>query len=87
MNDTPGGPVELLTELPDAWRGEPFAVHGAPIARGTGVVRRALARTACRVALGDDRSRRHAIAPSLDPEWSTTEARGEALFALPESPR
>jgi hypothetical protein len=84
VNDTPNGPVELLTDLPPEWRGEPIAVHDAPIVGG--LVSYAVRWHGLRAALlwettASDVTLR---APSLDGAWSTSEARGEALFALPE---
>jgi hypothetical protein len=84
VNDTPDSSVELLTELPEAWRGEPLAVHDAPIAGG--LISYAVRWHGPRAALlwettAPDVTLR---APGLDPEWSTTEARGEALFAVAE---
>jgi len=82
VHDTPKGPVELLTELPDAWRGEPIAVHDAPIADGT--VSYAVRWHGPRAALLWETTASDVVlrAPALDPEWSTTEARGEALFEV-----
>ena len=84
VNDTPTGSVDLLTESPDEWRGEPLAVHDAPIAGGT--VSYAVRWHGPRPALlwettANDVSLR---APALDPDWSTTDARGEALFGVTE---
>ena len=84
VNDTPNGPVELLTELPAAWRGEPLAVHDAPITGGT--VSYAVRWHGPRAAVlwETTASELTLRLPALDPEWSTTEARGEALFDVAE---
>ena len=84
VNDAPKAPVELLTELPAAWRGAPLAVHDAPIAGG--LVSYAVRWHGPRAALLWETTAPDVTlhVPGLDPEWSTTESRGEALFALPE---
>jgi len=84
VNDTPDAPVELLTELPDEWRGAPLAVHDAPIKNG--LVSYAVRWHGSRAAFLWDTTAPDVTlrVPSLDPGWSTTEPRGEALFAMPE---
>ena len=87
VNDTPDRVVELLTELPDAWRGEPLAVHDAPIADG--LVSYAVRWHGPRAALLWETTATDVTlrAPSLDTDWSTTEARGEVLFPTTEPSR
>ncbi len=84
VNDTPNGSVDLLTEFPDGWRGEPLAVHDAPIAGGT--VSYAVRWHGPRAALLWETTAIEVSlrAPAFDPEWSTTDARGEALFGVTE---
>jgi hypothetical protein len=84
VNDVPKAAVELLTELPEAWRGEPLAVHDAPIADG--VLSYAVRWHGPRAAFLWESTAADVTlrVPGLDPDWSTTETRGEALFTLPE---
>jgi len=84
VDDGPKRPIDLLAHWPTAWRGEPLAVHGAPIPGGT--VSYAVRWHGPRAAFlwettASDVTLR---VPSLDPEWSTTEARGEALLGVTE---
>jgi hypothetical protein len=75
--------VDLLTELPAAWRGEPLAVHDAPITGGT--VSYAVRWHGHGCVLWETTASGLTLRlPALDPEWSTTEARGEALFDVAE---
>jgi hypothetical protein len=86
VDDPPAQPVGLLHELPAAWRGEPLAVHGAPVPGGT--VSYAVRWHGARAAFlwdttaGDVTLR----VPGLDPEWSTTESKGDALLDLAVQP-
>jgi hypothetical protein len=84
VDDGPARPVGLLAAWPEAWRGQPLAVHDAPIVGG--LVSYALRWHGPRAAFlwettAPDVTLR---VPGLDPEWSTTEARGEALLEVPE---
>jgi hypothetical protein len=84
VDDGPKRPVDLLADWPPSWRGEPVAVDGAPIAGGT--VSYALRWHGPRAALLWDTSASDVTlrVPGLDPEWSTTEARGETLLEVAE---
>ncbi|HKA94589.1 MAG TPA: hypothetical protein VKE97_12370 [Acidimicrobiia bacterium] len=74
--------AELLVELPPEWRGQNLEVHEAPT-RG-GRVSYAIRWHGARPALLWECERAMRLtAPGLDPAWSTTEARGEALLAAP----
>jgi hypothetical protein len=76
------GAVTLLAELPEAWRGQSVEVHDATTRAGR--VSYAVRWHGARPALLWECE--HPIrlsAPGLDPAWSTTEARGEALLAAP----
>jgi hypothetical protein len=76
------GTAALLVELPDAWRGQSVEVHDAPTRAGR--VSYAVRWHGSRPALLWECERPMRLsAPSLDPGWSTTEARGEALLAAP----
>ncbi|QGG94746.1 hypothetical protein [Actinomarinicola tropica] len=76
----------LCPVLPDAWLGAGFEVHGLPTDHGrlSYAVRWHGERPALLWEL-----ERHADgpvtlrSPGLDPDWSTTEVRGEALLAVP----
>jgi hypothetical protein len=72
--------AELLVELPAEWRGQGVEVHDAPT-RG-GRVSYAIRWHGARPALLWESERPIRLsAPGLDPAWSTTAARGEALLA------
>jgi hypothetical protein len=74
--------VDLLVEVPDAWRGQSVEVHDAPTRAGR--VSYAVRWHGARPALLWECERPTRLsAPGLDPAWSTTEARGEALLAAP----
>ena len=83
VGDVPGG-LALASLVPDAWYGQGWEVHDAPTAAGH--VSYAVRWHGDRAALlwevtphaGVDRV--HLTAPGLDPSWSTTERRGEALL-------
>jgi hypothetical protein len=84
VDDRPKRPVDLLASWPEAWRGQPLAVHDAPIVGG--VVSYAVRWHGPRAALlwettASDVTLR---APALDPDWSTSDAHGEALFEVPK---
>jgi hypothetical protein len=83
------GGLALCSMLPADWAGQPIEVHDAPTHHG--LVSFALRWHGDRPALLWDR-RPHAgaedavvrlTAPGLDPTWSTTDAKGEALLAAP----
>jgi hypothetical protein len=76
------GSAELLVELPPEWRGQGLEVHDAPTRAGR--VSYAVRWHGARPALLWECERPIRLrAPGLDPSWSTTEARGEALLAAP----
>jgi hypothetical protein len=82
VDDGPKRPIDLLAVWPEAWRGEPIAVHDAPITGG--LVSYAVRWHGPRAALlwqttAPEVSLR---APGLDPDWSTTDARGETLLEV-----
>ena len=86
--------LALSPGVPDAWLGQGWEVHDAPDRGRPPVLRDPLARRPAGPALGARAARRrrpgapHAC-PTLDPSWSTTEPRGEALLApvaVPERP-
>ncbi|HUQ39028.1 MAG TPA: hypothetical protein VM030_02655 [Acidimicrobiales bacterium] len=85
------GGLDLCTMLPAAWDGQPIEVHDAPTAHG--VLSFAVRWHGERPALlwdlrphaGVDAGEVRLRAPGLDPSWSTTEPKGDALLAL--SPR
>ena len=80
MHERDDGVVTICAELPDAWRGRELDVHDAPTRRGS--VSYAVRWHGRRPALlWDVPAGVELRAPGLDPEWSTTEARGEALLA------
>jgi hypothetical protein len=71
--------VDLLTDSPPAWRGQSIEVRDAPIANG--LVSYAVRWHGDRPALLWEAPAGITLrAPALDPDWSTTEPRGEALF-------
>jgi hypothetical protein len=79
-----GEGVALASLVPDSWYGQGWEVHGAPTGQGT--VSYAVRWHGDRVALlweaephpGAEPVR--LTAPGLEPGWSTTDARGEALL-------
>jgi hypothetical protein len=79
-----GEGVALASLVPDSWYGQGWEVHGAPTAQGT--LSYAVRWHGDRVALlweaephpGAEPVR--LTAPGLEPGWSTTDARGEALL-------
>jgi hypothetical protein len=76
------GSVALLVDLPAEWRGQSLEVHDAPTR--VGLVSYAVRWHGRRPALLWQCDGPIALtAPGLDPAWSTTEARGEALLAAP----
>ena len=71
--------MALLTELPPEWRGQSVEVRDAPIADG--LVSYAVRWHGAHPALLWEAPAGITLArPALDPEWSSTEPRGEALF-------
>jgi hypothetical protein len=74
--------VALLRDLPREWRGRGVEVHDAPTLAGrvSYAVRWHGARPAL---LWECEQPTRLTAPGLDPGWSTTEQRGEALLAAP----
>ena len=91
-----GSALVVLSAVPDAWLGQPIEVHGAPTARGLLSFalrwhgeRPALLwelephTDASIVAALADEGSFSLRAPGLDPTWSTSEPRGEALLAAP----
>jgi hypothetical protein len=81
------GSLVLLAELPDEWRGQGLEVHDAPTLAGR--VSYAVRWHGPRPALLWECERPIPLrAPGLDPSWSTSEPRGEALLAAPaDAPR
>jgi hypothetical protein len=93
----PGGGLDLLPAVPDAWLGQPVEAHGVPTSFGR--LSYALRWHGERPALlwelepHDDDAVTAAVvtaagglvlrAPGLDPTWHSTELRGEALLAAP----
>jgi hypothetical protein len=77
-----GETTSLLGELPPAWRGGSLEVHDAPT-RAAGCISYAVRWHGERPALlwECERPGVRLRAPGLDPAWSTTEPRGEALLA------
>jgi len=77
-----GDTISLLAKLPSSWRGGNLEVHEAPTRAG-GRVSYAVRWHGERPALlwEVERAGVRLRAPALDPEWSTTERRGEALLA------
>lgn len=84
--------LAVASLLPDGWYGQGWEVHGAPTARGrvSYAVRWHGERPALlwEVQPGAGTEPPRLSAPGLDPAWSTTELRGEALLApvAPPSP-
>ncbi|HYV59988.1 MAG TPA: hypothetical protein VFA62_07965 [Acidimicrobiia bacterium] len=77
--------ADLLVELPAEWRGQGVEVHDAPTRAGR--VSYAVRWHGPRPALLWECERPIRLrAPGLDPAWSTSEARGEALLAAPTGP-
>jgi hypothetical protein len=76
--------LALSSLVPDGWYGRGWEVHDAPTARGR--LSYAVRWHGDRVALlwevvpHDDRAPVRLTAPGLEPGWSTTERRGEALL-------
>jgi hypothetical protein len=80
--DGDAGDVAVCAELPRAWLGLDFEVHDAPTRRGP--VSFAVRWHGPRPALLWDVPPGTTLrAPGLDPGWSTTVARGDALLAPP----
>jgi hypothetical protein len=74
-----GAEITLLAELPDGWHGAPIDVHNAPTRHGP--VSFAVRWHGERAALlWDGPGGVELRVPGLDPAWSTTEPRGEALL-------
>jgi hypothetical protein len=83
VRDVPGG-LALCSLLPDGWAGESIEVERAPT--HSGLLSFAVRWHGDRPALLWELDRRGPgpvtiSAPGLDPSWSSTEARGEALLA------
>jgi len=78
--DAVDGPLALLPELPDAWRGQAVDVRAVPTRLGpvSYSVRWHGERAALLWELPPGA---RAIAPGLDPTWSTDQPRGESLLA------
>ena len=80
-----GAGLALCSMLPDAWTGQPLEVHDAPTHFGP--LSFAIRYHGDRPALLWDLKGREGAgpvrltAPGLDPNWSTTEPKGEALLA------
>jgi len=78
------GGLALASMVPAGWYGQGWEVHDAPTAHGR--ISYAVRWHGERVALlwelepHPDAGPVRVTAPSFDPEWSTTEARGEALL-------
>jgi hypothetical protein len=79
------GGLALSPEVPDAWFGQGWEVHDLPTGEGrlSYAIRWHGERPALLWELEPSSGRRAArlTVPSLDPAWSTTERRGEALLA------
>jgi hypothetical protein len=74
--------VELLTDLPRDWIGQPLEVHDAPTRRGS--VSYAIRWHGERPALlWDCPGALRVRCPGLDPTWSTLDRRGETLLEFP----
>jgi hypothetical protein len=78
-----GDRIDLLSEWPTDWRGQPVDVRDAPVAHGkvSFAVRWHGERPAL---LWDVPAGVELRAPGLDPEWSTRQSRGETLFGTSE---
>jgi hypothetical protein len=82
LGPSDGGSVTLLTEYPAGWRGQGLDVREAPTRAGR--VSYSVRWHGPRPALlWECENAIRLSAPGLDPSWSTTEARGEALLAAP----
>lgn len=82
VRETGDGSVDLLTVHPSEWRGQTVDVRHAPTRAGR--VSYSVRWHGPRPALlWDCEGPIHLGAPGLDPGWSTTEPRGEALLAAP----
>ena len=83
--DTPDPALALCSLLPEAWKGRGLEVHDAPTHFGTlsYAVRWHGERPAVLWELEphDPGATVRLTAPGLDPTWSTSEPRGEALLA------
>jgi hypothetical protein len=84
VRETVDGGLALCSMLPDAWAGQNLEVHDAPTHHGT--VSFAVRWHGERPALLWERKPRGGLAvtitaPGLDPSWSTTDLKGEALLA------
>ncbi|HUP86950.1 MAG TPA: hypothetical protein VM143_14950 [Acidimicrobiales bacterium] len=93
VRETVDGGLALCSMLPDGWTGQNLEVHDAPTHHGT--ISFALRWHGDRPALLWERETRDVrvgggpvriTAPGLDPSWSTTDPRGEALLAAPAAP-
>jgi hypothetical protein len=80
VHERDDGVVAVAVDVPEAWRGGDLDVHDAPTRRGP--VSFAVRWHGHRPALlWDVPAGTELRAPGLDPDWSSTEARGEALLA------
>jgi hypothetical protein len=80
------GEVALLTAWPPDWVGQPIDVRAAPTRRGP--VSYSVRWHGDRPAvLWEGPAGMRFTAPGLDPMWTTTEARGEALLTYRETRR
>jgi hypothetical protein len=89
IDDGRDGCLDLLPLVPDEWLGQGVEVHEAPTAAG--IVSYAVRWHGARPALlwdldPHDGATVTITAPGLDPTWSTTDPRGEALLAPVEPP-
>ena len=83
------GHVALLPLLPDAWRGQPLQVTDAVLSDGVRLSFAVRWHGERPALLWEASSPLHLTAPGLDPSFSTSEARGEALLdpaGLPSGP-
>lgn len=82
--EVPGG-LALLSAIPAQWRGQPLEVHDAPTHHGrlSFAVRWHGSRPALLWELIPHSDGPHVLftAPGLDPAWSSTELRGDALLS------
>ncbi len=82
--DDPTPTLELSSLVPASWYGQGWEVHDAPTAHGS--LSYAVRWHGDRVALlwevdpHPDVAAVRLVAPALDPSWSTTDRRGEALL-------
>jgi hypothetical protein len=79
------GHVALLPLLPDAWRGQPLQVTDGVLSEGVRLSFAVRWHGERPALLWQASAPLHLTAPGLDPAFSTTEARGEALLG-PASP-